>query len=303
MPLTLTNTDMFLIGLGVVILFAATYMFLIFRNKQTIIPPESVGTSTASQPTLSTPIDNNSVGYGVVEVNHKADKKIKKQPKKTKPTESEIIENFEQDSQKLLNDLVQREHEKHIQQYKDDDFGYMRAEPYNPLKNRRKKLSIAYLKDWWTWRKHASRVLIVNIQLMNGYRTQFLVKEDMGSFVYKGKRYIIDTSLKYFLLTAGCFALDYHEELSLPINKEIDIKKVKDTISAVKGKGVLYSLNPSSMQQFVSAQIARQILSAAELDAVLKRMQLMLLITLIASIIAVIIALQQSGAFAGVTGG
>lgn len=170
---------------------------------------------------------------------------------------------------------------------------------YNPL---RKRPLITRIKNKIKERK-LHTIVLIRMELANGFHKEFLAKIYNNSFIYNNKTYVIDETMKYWIIEARLYAYDYHEKIALPIKRIIDTKKIRDTVKSIKEyQDIELSINPSTLKQFVDSEIAKQVLKAGQLDDFMRQMRLIGFITMITVILHIMYYLYQTGAFSGLTG-
>lgn len=133
-------------------------------------------------------------------------------------------------------------------------------------------------------RKSPDKIVMVNIELLNGMHRTFLVNEKDGSFKYKGKIYIFDTESKYYIIDSSIWSYDFHETYVLPVKREIPIDKMKKVMESAKIDDVIYASNPKTLESFINAKLGQGMMKAKALDEAIRRMNLMMMINLIATI-------------------
>jgi len=125
-------------------------------------------------------------------------------------------------------------------------------------------------KFLYSWNRKYN--LIVNMELLNGEFKTFYVKAVYKGFVFNKKRYIIDTTFKYYSQTFKNYCLDYNEEFCLPIKKEINIKEIRNQLEeeneGIKNIEVKNMINPYILEQFVKSNLAEGILKGKQNYAV-----------------------------------
>ncbi len=172
--------------------------------------------------------------------------------------------------------------------------------PYHALKTNKNKTKIRYWKDKFLDRFLAAKVVLINLELSNGFFKQFLVVEHEGGFVWRKKKYIFDNESKYYILDSRIWAYDFHEEFTLPIKRKIPVASIKGSLEQSGISEVEYATNPTTLERFMTAKIAEGIMRGQQLDVFLKQMRLIGIITMVAVLIHLLIFLQKTGVFAQV---
>jgi hypothetical protein len=145
-----------------------------------------------------------------------------------------------------------------------------------------------------------AKVLLINMELNNGFFRSFFVNESNSSFDWDKKTYIIDLALKYYNIDNNYWCLDYHESFSIPIRRKFDIQGIQ---AAIESSG-LYpcetATNPSNVSTFMKSNIIEQVIKGAELSKWLQAMRIMIFVILVIVIITLILFVIKSGMLEGV---
>lgn len=169
---------------------------------------------------------------------------------------------------------------------------------FNFLKTKKSRFTLKYWKTWFADKYFASRTVMVNMELLNGMHDTFLVIEKEEGFHYKKKKFIFDNDAKYYNINARQWCYDYHEQFALPIKRKIPVSSIKSTLEASNISEVEYATNPSTLERFIVAKIAEGIMRGQELDEMLRRMMILLIIATIVGIGHFLLFAQKSGIFA-----
>lgn len=173
-------------------------------------------------------------------------------------------------------------------------------QPFHALKTNKSKRSIRYWKDWVLDKLFTSKVVLINLELQNGFHKQFLVIEHDGGFVWNRKKYIFDNESKYYVIDSRLYAYDFHESFVLPIRRKIPITTIQSSIDTSGISEVEYATNPSTLERFMTAKIAEGIMKGQQIDVELKQMRLMLIIVTVITLAHFLFFLQKTGVFAAV---
>lgn len=161
-----------------------------------------------------------------------------------------------------------------------------------------KKIKLIDTKKRWESIKawfYPSKIFLIHMELSNGFHVQFVTPVSKGSFKYQGAEYIIDDSFKYYDMAAKLWCLDYHQELSIPIKRQISIKNIKKAIEIKGITDVDTAINPITLRQFIESEVIQKVMAGAEMDKALKTMRIMIIITLISSLISTLILIKTTG--------
>lgn len=168
------------------------------------------------------------------------------------------------------------------------------------------------------------KIVLIKMEMSNGFFREFLVEEEAESFYYKKNMYVLDAELKYYIIERNIWAYDFHENLSLPIRKKIrisdDVQVVLDMLEAASRKGIKpqipvndikkiiensgfvdveNSLNPTTLKRFTDSEVIKQVLQGAMLGKIFKIMFVLIIIIAIFALLNLVINLYASGVFEG----
>tara|TARA_Y100000310_G_scaffold345798_1_gene470097 strand:- start:6330 stop:7136 length:807 start_codon:yes stop_codon:yes gene_type:complete len=194
-----------------------------------------------------------------VEIRQRAEKKIKKQPEEIKIVDSKI-------------------------------------NPFNITKSK-SILSFSRWKGWFFDKYFTGSIILINMELKNGFHRLFTVREKEEGFVFKDQKYIFDDEMKYYNIDAGSgmYAYDYHEALALPLRRKVPITDIKKTIESSSVTDIEYAINPSTLQRFMTAKIAEGVMKGTQLDEFMRKLQMFLIVTMIVVIIHFLLFVYGSG--------
>lgn len=169
---------------------------------------------------------------------------------------------------------------------------------FNVLKTRRSKLNILFWKDHFTEKWFPGRVLLINMELINGFHASFLVMESQGSFTYKGGRYVIDDDSKYYNISVKLWCLDYHETIGIPIKRINPVDTVHKIIAASNtSEQIQHAINPASLDRYVKGKVIESMMKGAALDEFMRRQYIMMILNLTVSVITLLLLAHTTGLF------
>ncbi len=166
--------------------------------------------------------------------------------------------------------------------------------PYVPLK-RDSKFSVKFWKEWILDKYFPDKIVLIHMELLTGFHRLFVVKEKEDGFEFKKKKYLFDDESKYYNIDAKLYTFDYHEGIALPIRRKIPMTLIKKTIESTEGIDIEYAVNPSTLQRFMTAKIAEGVMKGTQLDEFMKKLQMFLLVTMIAVLVHLALFLYASG--------
>ena len=139
------------------------------------------------------------------------------------------------------------------------------------------------------------RAIIINMETTPGdYDTFYAYPED-NSFIWRNRSYIIDNTCKYYNRRFKSWCLDYHEEFTLPIQRKIDIEKIKKSMLTSGVTDVDHAFNPTSLRLFMTSDVIQKVIKGADIDKVMNFIKMLLIIILIIAAVNCLITIQASG--------
>jgi hypothetical protein len=124
--------------------------------------------------------------------------------------------------------------------------------------------------------------LLIRMELMTGNHVEFMISLFEDRFVYQGRTYIIDETCKYYVASSKCYALDYHQDYSLPVKRHINANKIKDMIRKGGLVEVEEATNPKLLSTFQKSTVMEMMMKAQSQEDFYKQMKLIgILITFI----------------------
>ncbi len=161
----------------------------------------------------------------------------------------------------------------------------------------RKKWLIV-LKDFILNRWFVNKILLIDMELTNGFHTTFLVaKKKDNSFKFNGKRFILtdDPELKYYNLSAKCWCLCYHEDFSLPYRKKVNLIKMKNSIISSDRLWVTTACNSLELESYTDSKVTEAMLKGGRILKEIKQFKFFLLALLVVTMVTLFIIVQTSG--------
>lgn len=157
------------------------------------------------------------------------------------------------------------------------------------------KLSFDYWKTWYLDRYQAGKIVLINMELTNGFHRLFTIKENDEGFIFRGKKYLFDDDSKYYNLDTKLYTFDYHEQITLPFKRKIPVTEIKKTIESTEGIDVEYAINPSTLQRFMTAKIAEGVMKGTQLDEFMKKLNTFIIVIMVAVLVHLALFLYASG--------
>ncbi len=146
---------------------------------------------------------------------------------------------------------------------------YYESEPYYYFKHVKGR--------WRRWRdlrkarKNPHLAVRISMELNNGRHREFLAIEDeKRGFIYNKGRYVFDPDKKYYIVDSNIWGYDYHEELPVPIKKDVvlsdeikdQIIKINDSIRDNSKKPVKRTYNIELIKELLSQSMLTDIKDA-----------------------------------------
>ena len=157
------------------------------------------------------------------------------------------------------------------------------------------KFSINYWKEHFKEKYFSAKIVLINIELVNGFHRSMVVIENDGGFKFRDKKYIFDDDSKYYNMDAKLYCFDYHENLALPIKRKIPVTAIKKTIESTDDIDIEYAINPSTLQRFMTAKIAEGVMKGTMLDEFLRKLQMFIIVIMVAVLVHLMLFLYASG--------
>jgi len=168
------------------------------------------------------------------------------------------------------------------------------------LEEGKPKKMIKGIKDVLLDKKFPDRTMLINMELRNGMHRTFMICTKKDNFNFMGGTYLIDTNLKYYLIDSKIWCLDYHQDFTLPIKRQIPIAEVQKAVEASGICEVESATNPATLENFIKAKVAEGVMKGQAIDEFLKAIRLMLIITCVAVLIHLALFVFKTGMLQGV---
>ena len=163
------------------------------------------------------------------------------------------------------------------------------------IQNANSKFTLEYWKFWFKEKYFPAKVVMINMELINGFHRSMIVVEKDGGFVFRGKKYIFDDDSKYYNMDAKLYTFDFHENLVLPIKRIIPVTAIKKTIESTEDIDIEYAINPSTLQRFMTAKIAEGVMKGTMLDEFLRKLQMFIIVIMVAVLVHLALFIYASG--------
>lgn len=149
---------------------------------------------------------------------------------------------------------------------------------------------------------------LINMQMRNGMHRQFFVATRSNEFRFLGGAYVIDTEHRYYNVDAKSYAFDYHQDFTLPIMRNIKPNELKESLTkgeegedGEEGYEVENAVNPYTLKEFLESKIAEGVMRGQNIDEYLRKMFMMVMISMFGIFLLVVISVTQSGVLDGLS--
>ncbi len=228
-------------------------------------------------------------------------KNKKHEVKSNLPTEAELMETLKSlGKPKVKSISIKAEKKIKIKEPKikskliSDEIKDTEIKSFSPIKSK-SKFSYGYWRAWFLDKYFPTNIVLVHMELTNGFHRQFIVKEKDEGFVFKSKKYLFDDESKYYNIDAKLYTFDYHENITLPIKRKIPVSAIKKTLESLDEIDIEYAVNPSTLQRFMTAKIAEGVMKGTQLDAFMQKLNMFILVIMITVLVHLVLFLYASG--------
>jgi hypothetical protein len=163
------------------------------------------------------------------------------------------------------------------------------------FRKKRNKMDLKYWKELFINKFRRDKAVVVNMELKTGNHKTFYVTEKLGGFEFKKGVYIFDGLSMYWNSDFKNFCYDYHEDYCMPVKREIPVKEISNVMESAKLSDLVYSSNPHVLKKFIMSNVAEQILSGTKLSEFMRRLMVIAVVVLIATVIHLVLFMQKSG--------
>jgi hypothetical protein len=147
------------------------------------------------------------------------------------------------------------------------------------------------------------KTYLINMELRNGKFSMFAISTNEEYFIHLGHQYIIDDDLKYYIVEAKCYCLDYHQDLALPIRRKVPLNDIRNILEKGGIIDIETAINPANLSRFQISNVIEKVLKGQEIDTMMRMLRLLTIISLLMSGVNLLILLNMSGVLKGLTGG
>lgn len=139
------------------------------------------------------------------------------------------------------------------------------------------------------------KLYLIRMQMRNGMHRSFTILQSKQNFKYSGGAYIIDPQMRYYDIDRGMWVLDFHEDFSLPVSRDIKPALLKRKIESENRIEVENATNPEVLQTFLTSKVAEGVMRGQQIDDFLRSMRIMVAITMVAAVGHFLVFVFKSG--------
>lgn len=152
------------------------------------------------------------------------------------------------------------------------------------------KISFSYIKHIWKTQVLKNRTLLVKMLLRNGKTDEFIITPTRPIFEYSDGMYVIDTDFLEEHIGSGYKYLQYHQDISIPLKFDINIKKVLDDVKNNETtKDIVKNINPNTLKDVVNSTVIQKVIAGGELEKQYQTLMYLMMGQLGASILMLIV--------------
>lgn len=159
----------------------------------------------------------------------------------------------------------------------------------------------------WLFPKRKLNQLLINMELRTGDHTYFFIDPTKAdNFTFKTGTYVIDAQLKYYNIQSRCYTLDYHQDMSIPVIRRVDVNELKQAIKAyhtAKGEDhIINTTNPSLLKEFINSKVLEGVMRGQQISEWIKKVMVLMIIAVIIGGLHLILFVVKSGMLNELTG-
>ena len=139
------------------------------------------------------------------------------------------------------------------------------------------------------------KTMLINMELRTGMHRTFMISTKNDSFKFLKATYVIDNELKYFNVDSGCYAMDYHQDFSIPIKRKIPVTDVKKAVQFSNIIETENATNPYLIEDFIQRKVIEQAMRGQDFEEALKNLKLAAYIAAICSAGMLLLFVIKSG--------
>jgi len=173
-----------------------------------------------------------------------------------------------------------------------------------PRETKRKEHNFVKSKSWfnpkglktkYTEMMSPELTMLIRMELRTGNHEEFIIKASHDYFIYNAAKYIIDNNCRYYVASSKMYAMDYHQDFSLPFKRHIDIEHVRKLIAAGNLTEVEEATNPILLEKFQTSSVMEKMMKAQEMDEYFKQQRLVSLVTVVSTLLTLALLVYSTG--------
>lgn len=169
-----------------------------------------------------------------------------------------------------------------------------RIKSWHPVKSK-SWFSFERYKGWFLDKYFTEDIVLIHMELFNNFIRVFVVKGKDNGFRFKGDKYLFDDESKIYNIDAKLYMYYYHQGVCLPFKIKIPVVKTKKALESNDDVDIGYAINPSTLQRFMTAKIAEGVMKGTQLDEFFRKLQMFLIVTMVAVLVHLALFLYGSG--------
>jgi hypothetical protein len=140
-------------------------------------------------------------------------------------------------------------------------------------------------KDTKKLNKKPDRAYLITMRYSNGTMRTFVIVSRGELFKLRKREYHLLTANSLYDLTNHCYHLEYDEDYTEPVNKNIIL--VPDETVADGKKKAFFSVTPSNLKTVLRADLLRQLLDSQSLSKYMKLLVILNFVTVLVSMVSI----------------
>ena len=181
-------------------------------------------------------------------------------------------------------------YKKHIETLEKD---FNKGVLYNPVKHSMGMTDFGSIKRRWKAWRLGSVAMLINMELRSGKHVTMVVSGKQPTFDFQGGLYMIHESAKYYNASVGMYCLDYHQDIDLPLKKEVPVDEIKKMVEMVNGADMILGIDPYVIKQYQKSEYVKNILSGHEMSSFFRKLLFIGLISAGSGVLLVLLFLNE----------
>lgn len=172
---------------------------------------------------------------------------------------------------------------------------------HQTLKKYRHKKHFSYFdfrfyKELYKYKYKKKSIFLMIMLLRNGKYNMFTTTTASRYFTMGGGTYFIDQDMTRRDIHSGMNTLFYHQDCAIPFKIDFNLDELTTVIKdGAKDSSIIKALNPTSLRGFIDSEVIEKVLKGQGLSEQLRKMYMIIIITLVMSVISVILVARSQG--------